>query len=115
MRVQQLFLNSLLTFFAILFSLIAVEIGLRAVSGITNAPVRPVNSVKLHIPTEKAYLYGLNPEHPLISSQGLRNRLVELPKPEGRFRILVLGDSVTFGPLVNSQLTTLCGKISPAA
>jgi lysophospholipase L1-like esterase len=32
-----------------------------------------------------------------VSEQGLRNRIVEVPKPAGTFRILVIGDSVPFG------------------
>jgi lysophospholipase L1-like esterase len=52
----------------------------------------------LQIPCgECPYLYGANPAHPEISSQGLRDREYSLQKPEGTTRILVLGDSVTFG------------------
>ena len=51
----------------------------------------------LHIKTSTPVLYGLNPRHPLVSEQGLNNRIVENPKPKGRFRILVLGDSVAYG------------------
>jgi lysophospholipase L1-like esterase len=43
------------------------------------------------------YAFGLNPAHPEISAQGLRDRDFEIPKPEGVFRALVLGDSVTYG------------------
>ncbi len=39
------------------------------------------------------------PEYTMaISSQGLRNGLVEIPKKEDIFRVLALGDSVTEGP-----------------
>ncbi len=45
-------------------------------------------------------LYRLNPEHPLVGPDGLRGAPVQVPKPEGVFRVLVLGDSVSYGPLV---------------
>ena len=56
------------------------------------------SAVQLQAPCgDCPYLYGANPAHPEISSQGLRDREYALPKPEGGTRILVLGDSVTFG------------------
>ena len=42
-------------------------------------------------------LYINNPDHPEISTQGLRDREFAVPKPPGLLRILVLGDSVAFG------------------
>ena len=38
--------------------------------------------------------YRLNPSHPDINSYGMRDRPV--PGPDGRFRVLVLGDSVAY-------------------
>src|SRR3989344_7768918 len=38
-----------------------------------------------------------------ISSQGIRNELVTVPKPEGVFRILAIGDSFTYGWGVNLE------------
>jgi lysophospholipase L1-like esterase len=49
------------------------------------------------------YLYELDPAHPGISEQRTRDRPVEIPKPSGRFRILVLGDSVAFGARVRRR------------
>jgi hypothetical protein len=55
--------------------------------------------------TDSPTLYGLNPEHPEISSQGLRDDEVTIPKPQGTFRILVLGDSVAYGMAVSRNKT----------
>lgn len=51
------------------------------------------------------YLYKANPDHPDVSSQGLRDREYAVAKPEGVSRILVLGDSVTFGTGVSRMET----------
>lgn len=40
-----------------------------------------------------------------INSKGIRDREFEIPKPEGVFRIIVLGDSVTFGTEYPAALT----------
>jgi len=46
---------------------------------------------------DRPYLYGLAPEHPEISTRGLRDREFQVPKPAGVTRILLLGDSVVYG------------------
>ncbi len=46
---------------------------------------------------DRPYLYGLDPSHPEVSSQGLRDREFAIPKPPGTRRILLLGDSVVYG------------------
>lgn len=52
----------------------------------------------LHIVREdRPYIYQLNPQHPEISSQGLRDKEYTIPKRDGVSRILILGDSVTYG------------------
>lgn len=38
-----------------------------------------------------------------ISAQGIRNRIVTTPKPEGVYRVLTVGDSFTFGWGVNEE------------
>ena len=43
------------------------------------------------------YLYGLNPKHPEISPQALRDDEISTSKPDGALRVLVLGDSVAYG------------------
>lgn len=47
-----------------------------------------------------APLYELDPAQPGISAQATRDRVYEIPKPPGVFRILVLGDSIAFGAQV---------------
>lgn len=47
-----------------------------------------------HTPNTQAHLMGVDVE---ISSQGLRDREFQTTPPQGRTRILMLGDSLTFG------------------
>jgi hypothetical protein len=63
------------------------------------------SSTPLHIIVNSPVLYGLNPMYPGISSQGLRDDDFSLPKPKGKHRILILGDSVPFGPGVPKERT----------
>lgn len=46
---------------------------------------------------DQPFLYGLDPSHPEVSNQGLRDREFTIPKPAGTTRIMLLGDSVVFG------------------
>jgi len=68
-----------------------------------SSPTIDEPEVPLHIVLDEPTIYGLNPQHPEISSQGLRNQEVVIPKPANRKRILVLGDSVTFGTSVRRE------------
>lgn len=54
----------------------------------------------LHVVVDSPVLYGLNPAHPEISAQGLRDDEVATPKPPNVWRILLLGDSIAYGMLV---------------
>jgi len=70
------------------------------------ADSRTAAEPRLQVPCgDCPYLYKANPSHPDVSSQGLRDREYEIPKPEGVLRILVLGDSVTFGTGVSRSET----------
>lgn len=83
--------------FSVLLTLVCSEVALRiyrAADRHSKAQDRPV---PLHIVTDEPYLYGLNPLHPDISSQGTRDDAVVLPKPPRTVRMLVLGDSIAFG------------------
>jgi len=82
---------------AVFGSLVVGELALRL------ADRRP--AVPLHEVCHCPYLYGLNPARPGISPQGLRDRVFAVPKPEGTTRVLVLGDSVTFGVGVHAWQT----------
>jgi lysophospholipase L1-like esterase len=101
-RVRRFFINGALLVAALLLSLIAGEIALRAYEAAHNpgANAPPPAPIPLHLVKQSPVLYALNPEHPDISSQGLRDDEAAIPKPEGTFRILVLGDSVAYGSSV---------------
>ena len=55
------------------------------------------------VESREPYAFRLNPEHPEISDQGLRDRVFAIPKPGGVERVLVLGDSVTYGLFVDAK------------
>lgn len=93
---------------AILLTLVAAEIGVRIHESLGSGDdilAASSEGVPLHIVVDAPELYRLNPEHPRISSQGLRNRELPFLKPSGAGRILVLGDSVTYGPGVAAERT----------
>jgi hypothetical protein len=57
--------------------------------------------VRLCVRLDSPVVYGLNPAYPKINALGFRGGPVTLPKPAGVYRILVLGDSVAYGPGVS--------------
>ena len=100
MRYRRFVIRLSVSLVAILLSLVLLEIALRAfdAAGSYFAPdAQESRSVPLHIINDSPVLYRLNPAHPDISSQGLRDDEAAIPKPEGVRRILVLGDSVAYG------------------
>jgi lysophospholipase L1-like esterase len=101
MKLRTLSLNLLVSLASILTLLLFMEIGLRTLHAIQRAtqPDLP----PLHIVVDSPILYDLNPAHPEINSQGVRGDEVPIPKPEGTFRILVLGDSIAYGKNVSKN------------
>ncbi len=63
------------------------------------------DEVSLCTVVDAPYLFALNPLHQGINSLGLRDDECSASKPEGVFRILILGDSVAFGNGVQKDET----------
>lgn len=61
------------------------------------APAPAVGPAQHRAQPDKPWLYGLDPAHPEVSSQGLRDREFAIPKPAEVTRVMLLGDSVVFG------------------
>src|SRR5246500_5887905 len=101
-------LNSIVLVIAILFGCIAMEIALRVVfAHSTDFSMemwkyavklkRPVANPDLsfaHAPNRSAFLMGVPVS---INSEGLRDREFSLQKPPDVYRVMMLGDSTTFG------------------
>jgi len=109
MSVTKLLQRILLSLVVTVLCLVIVEAGLRLSQSSPSAPRRAAaGSVDppppLHIVSDTPELYVLNPEHPDVSSQGFRNAPVAVPKPDGLFRILILGDSVAYGGEVPREM-----------
>ena len=96
-----------LVLLSIIACLVVLELVLQARLAWVRRQVTTVDTAAeetpLHIVLDEPIVYGLNPLHPDVSSQGLRNPEVVIPKPKNRKRILVLGDSVTFGTSVSRE------------
>ena len=81
----------------ILGGALALALGEGAARVYLAATAQPAAAGGLHRLTDEAWIYEPDPAHPEISSQGLRERELEVPVPLGTSRILVLGDSVPYG------------------
>lgn len=99
---QRWLANAALSLASVGLLLGALEVGLR-VRGAAK-PKMEANAPPRFIACDACgYAFGLNPDHPEISSQGLRDREFAVPKPPGVTRVLVLGDSVTYGVRVSAD------------
>ena len=114
--------------FGVAVGLAAVELGLRLL-----APSEVRERSELHeLRPDRAWLYGMRAgvtgrfDEPggiryRVNADGFRDRLYDRPKPEGVWRIVVLGDSLAFGAAVAEQdtfpkvLETRLAKLVPEA
>src|ERR1700719_3843946 len=101
-------LNSIVLVIAILFGCIAMEVALRVIFAHSmdfsmemwkyavklKRPVANPDLSFAHAPNRSAFLMGVPVS---INSEGLRDREFSLDKPPGVYRIMMLGDSTTFG------------------
>lgn len=94
----------------VVLAVAVAEIGLRLVEGRREgAERRDLYELRL----DRPWLYGLHPGatarigdpavHYAVNGHGFRDRERPWPKPEGRFRIVLLGDSVAFGQGVAAE------------
>lgn len=93
----------LLLLFSTLIFLILLEVGVRFIPITREAARFDGSMTPLHIRCSGKHLYRQNPDHPEISSQGLRDK--EYPTKKVKQRILVLGDSLVFGEGVSKDMT----------
>jgi hypothetical protein len=86
----------------LLITLLLLEVGIRIYEKTKEPPPPSTQDAlmgeedgpPLHIPLDSPVLYGLNPEHPEVNALGHRDDEISEAKPEGTFRVLVLGDSI---------------------
>jgi hypothetical protein len=91
----------------VLLMILSLEAALHVYHAIRRRPLHSGHPGEdsLYVVLDTPVLYGLNPNHPEINSQGLRDDEVTVPKPAGCLRILILGDSITFGALIGKEKT----------
>jgi len=101
----------LLVLLGVIVSLLALEVAVRiARAGKALIRERRESDVPLQIVVDSPVMFTLNPDHPEVSSQGLRGGDVSIPKPHDVFRVLVLGDSIAYGEKVHRR-QTFCSKL----
>jgi lysophospholipase L1-like esterase len=106
-RVKKLLQNLLLLFVTLIFIVGVLEVGVRLAKTEINPPSM-FESPQEGVPYKlRANFHGSTPTGiPLdINSVGVRDDEYELEPPEGVFRIVILGDSVTFGQAVSKEDT----------
>jgi lysophospholipase L1-like esterase len=89
MRLRRLAGHLGLSATAVVLVLAGAELVLRALDRPKRQP--------MHVLCDCPYIFEQNPARRDVSPQGLRDRVFEVPKPAGVFRVLVLGDSVAWG------------------
>lgn len=94
-------INIMLGIAALAFFFIIFEIALK----IYQAKHGEKENIPLYITTDKPYLYRMNPKHKRVNSFGLRDDEFTQEKPDGVYRILVLGDSIPYGRVVGKKQT----------
>jgi lysophospholipase L1-like esterase len=99
-RVKRICLNLLVSLLTVVFSLALAEGGLRLYDNFVAAPSTKASEPPLYLVCDCPYVYQLNPAHPEINLQGLRDREYVIPKEKNTVRLLMLGDSVTYGFLI---------------
>ncbi len=100
-RNYSLTLKILLLFAALLFVFIAAEAFL-ALRGI-QPQQRESKEPATHRVVEESHVYEMIPGMNEANALGFRGPVISSDKPEGTFRILVLGDSVSFGYAVKPE------------
>ncbi|HBP88913.1 MAG TPA: hypothetical protein DD706_14600 [Nitrospiraceae bacterium] len=98
--------NTILNLSLIILSLVIFLFFAEIAFSIYQSKPEPENEVTpQRVTTTKPYLYQNNPAHHDINAHGLRDDNFSAEKPEGSFRILVLGDSIPFGKAVPTAST----------
>src|SRR5215469_739614 len=107
-RHPSVLLNIVLLAFALLLGCIAMEVALRVIFAHSldfsmemwkyavklKRPVANPDLSFAHVPNRSAFLMGVPVS---INSEGMRDREFSLEKPPGVYRVMMLGDSTTFG------------------
>jgi len=110
MTLKPLILRLLLSSAALVAALVCAELALHVYHAGKGPegpiePNMPVGDIPMHIIMDSPVPYALNPEHPEVNSCGLRGDEIIVSKPGGVFRVLILGDSVTYGTGVTKDQT----------
>src|SRR5690349_2431293 len=92
--------------FGIAMALVMLELGLRAYFSIVGSEqdkamyvydAATVDAKTYEFAGVPFLNFTLNPEYPDVNDRGIRGAQVEVPKPEGVFRIVTIGGLTTYG------------------